>query len=90
MDAERVARPLIIPNDRTPMSDKEQDKDIHYRGGELTEEDQQKIKEEADSHKDDVDHIQYRGAEDDVKLHADKEKHKEHIKYRGAEDDVDI
>jgi len=66
------------------------DKEIHYRGGELTEEDQKKIKEEAESHKDDVTHIQYRGAEDDVQLHKDKEKHTEHINYRGAEDDVEL
>ena len=68
----------------------EKDKNIHYRGGELSEEDQKKRKEEAASHEDDVDHIQYRGAEDDVQLHKKKEKHKEHIKYRGAEDDIDV
>lgn len=68
----------------------ENPKDIQYRGGELNEEDQKKIKDEAASHKDDVTHIQYRGAEDDVKLHEEKEKHTEHIKYRGAEDDVEL
>ncbi|MDF1813465.1 MAG: hypothetical protein P1V20_14805 [Verrucomicrobiales bacterium] len=64
--------------------------EIQYRGGKLSDEDQDKIEQEEESHKADVTHVQYRGAEDDVQLHANPEKHSEHIQYRGAEDDVDI
>lgn len=66
------------------------DKEIQYRGGHLSEEDQEKIREDEKAHEDDVEHISYRGAEDDVQLHKKPEKHSEHIHYRGAEDDVDV
>lgn len=74
------------------MSDtEEQDhEEIQYRGGKLSGEDQDKIHDEEEAHKDDVTHVQYRGSEDDVKLNEEHEKHKEHIQYRGAEDDVDV
>ncbi|MEM9018547.1 MAG: hypothetical protein AAGC68_16170 [Verrucomicrobiota bacterium] len=66
------------------------DKDIQYRGGHLSEEDQEKIKAEQAEHADDVTHVQYRGAEDDMKLNEPHEKHTEHVQYRGAEGDVEV
>lgn len=70
------------------MSD--DNKDITYRGGKLDEEDQAKAKADAQSHEDDVTHVEYRGAEDDLQLKKPKEKKEEHIQYRGAEDDREI
>ena len=75
------------------MSDQDpehHDQEIQYRGGHLSGEDQERLREEEKTHEEDVDHIRYRGAEDDVQLHKKTEKHKEHIRYRGAEDDVEI
>lgn len=72
------------------MSDPSNPKDIHYRGGTLSEEDQAAINAEKKSHEEDVTHVSYRGAEDDVMLNKPHEKHTEHIQYRGAEDDVEV
>jgi hypothetical protein len=65
-------------------------KDIHYRGATLSEEEQAAAAAERASHDDDETHVQYRGAEADMKLHEKREKHSEHIQYRGAEDDVEV
>lgn len=68
----------------------EDKKDISYRGGKLSEEDQAKIAAEEATHEDDVTDVEYRGAKDSVQLHKKHEPKSEHIQYRGAEDDVDL